>query len=103
MLSKEPTGRYRNAEQLGQILDNYCKTNDLTKINSGYEDTQVFEINNENKPHEDSINNQTIINENKESHQVDIDLVTIGLSLLAVIFSGGLIPFWLFIYLTLTQ
>lgn len=105
ILSKEPSARYRSADQLGRILVALHK-----KL---YDQEEVIQT---DLLHEDI--SQSVLEDNqiiKTKHitsisapqrkkstadnPLDIDWLTWGLGLLALIAIGGLIPLWLWVYL----
>lgn len=105
VLSKEPSSRYRNADQLGQILvalhkqlfeqDNVIQSDifneNITQI--------ILEDNQKNSTKQ--INSLNLVDKRKSLREnpLDIDWLTWGLGLLALIAIGGLIPLWLWVYL----
>jgi serine/threonine-protein kinase len=87
VLSKEPSMRYRTADQLGRVLQKFGST----RINT----TPVFALTQEmatdtyvTHPVEEVI----------ENPDLNIDWVSVGLGLLALMMVGGLIPFWVWVY-----
>ena len=76
VLSKEPSARYRTADQLGRVLINLGDSLSLTI--------------------EDS---QEIIPSQTEEDSEHIDWLAVGLGLLAVLAVGGLLPFSMWVYL----
>jgi serine/threonine-protein kinase len=87
VLSKEPSSRYRTADQLGRIVISFTEMLDTQ--------TQV-EI--PASPPEDK-DLQAILNlENKKPSK---QWLTILLGLLSLISVGGLIPFWIWVYFQL--
>lgn len=105
ILAKEASSRYRNADQLGRILIALYKKlfdqGDVLQSNLVNEDiTQSILDENRKIPaaHINSIDThqrKKPIGENP----LDIDWLTLGLGLLALIAIGGLIPLWLWVYL----
>ena len=124
VLSKEPSQRYRSADQLGRVLQN------ITQQPESYATTAVStppaastrtvvttpaatQVHTPqapfgSQPVQVSSSTQTVPAEvfpadpgsqAQEDHSLDFDWVTILLGLLATIAVGGLIPFWLYIYL----
>ncbi len=105
VLSKEPSARYRTADQLGRVLETFSakpkpiqlsqpdpSQNNIPRIQpvsastgTSSTDPQVF---------------TNAANSTKESLW-DLDWITIGLALIAFLFVGGLIPFWLWVYYSL--
>ena len=122
LLSKEPAARYRTADQLGRVLQKFGTMPDPpSQPVSQPQSQQVITI----KPDiADRLVTQTTIEEeeqtyppqyayappqplpqpapvsDEEANLENLDWVSIGLGLLAVITVGGLIPFWLLVYLT---
>ena len=94
-LAKEPSARYRTANQLGRVLTAYLQ-NSLT---IGPPQSQVVVINAaeiaETQPYETPVLPEAIP---QRTNPLDMDWITIGLALLAVIAAGGLIPFFLWVY-----
>ncbi len=97
VLSKEPSARYRTADQLGRVLLTLMDSDSATP--SSIEDSpppppsaptagDVSE-----KP--ETISGPIVIS---DQDFFDIDWVAIGLGLIALIAVGGLIPFWLWVY-----
>jgi eukaryotic-like serine/threonine-protein kinase len=126
VLSKEPSSRYRTADQFGRVLISLSKsinapsTGTAPTVSSS--SSQISRSNSQGlpaqpqtQPHPASqtqyrppvkppttvskptaaVTNQVTGNQNA----LDIDWLTWGLVLLAVITIGGLIPFWVWIYL----
>jgi len=93
VLSKEPSARYRTADQLGRVLLKFGTQSDLTPVASAAfaspelaasrAGTGPAELNAQAGAMEDSLN---------------IDWISVGLGLLALIAVGGLVPFWMWIY-----
>ena len=81
VLSKEPSARYRTADQLGRVLLTFSDSNTLN-------DTEAFA---------ESINAPTVNSNTKENEA--IDWLAVGLGLLASLAVGGLLPFWIWVYL----
>ncbi len=115
MLAKEPAARYRTADQLGHVLESVTGNNNDTHASELPGETVIFETSQpvESIPrspywetprpaHEQpnhSAQLQLPIQEKK--NQIEFDWKTILLGLLATIAVGGLIPFWLWVYLTI--
>ncbi len=83
VLSKEPTTRYRTADQLGRIVISFTEYND-----SELEDVP------ETKPEDRKLK----LIKRLEGKRPGRQWLTILLGLLALITVGGLIPFWLWVY-----
>ncbi|MEI7987606.1 MAG: protein kinase [Chloroflexota bacterium] len=101
LLSKEPSTRYRTADQLGHILIPLLSLHEVQPISEeGDTNSLIKEVDNPVFIHGDT-SEETIRSERDDSdfnHQGNIDWVTIGLGLLALLATGGLIPFWIWIY-----
>jgi len=84
VLSKEPSTRYRTADQLGRIIISF------TELDQYLDQQELDQSPSENKPL------KTILAlENKNPAK---QWITILLGLLALIAVGGLIPFWMWVY-----
>lgn len=112
VLAKEPSARYRTAEQLGRILTSFSQPEESyspSYVASGASMPTIVQ------PPVD-ISNSPSLTPNSKPVKMDtdpvqvprasifpghIDWITVGLGLLAAISAGGLIPFWLYVYLTL--
>jgi serine/threonine protein kinase len=79
VLSKEPSSRYRTGDQFGRVLHTFCLHNQISVPFSVYD--------NGNKSPEVGL---------KEDK---IDWITVGLSFAALVLVGGLIPFWIYLFL----
>jgi len=96
VLSKEPSARYRTADQLGRVLMNFGTQRNLPTVAARpappepappVEPPPAFVW-------EDIPLPQPAPTE----PPVDIDWISVGLGLLALIAVGGLIPFWMWVY-----
>ena len=119
VLSKEPTSRYRSADQFGRILPNFSLqarqiANQPASLHTrppqpqptqtGVEDRSTQPILPATSPVAavPTYSPANIENEDDASPAPQkIDWITIGMSLLTLLAVGGLIPFWLFIWFTL--
>ena len=121
VLSKEPSARYRMADQLGRILVNYSHQADpflanippMAGLNSNHvytipsasvaQTSPVMTVPNSIPPNGAYPRSFTVSNTQPvQEHQPnEIDWGTILLGLLAVLSAGGLIPYWLNIYFQL--
>ncbi len=99
VLSKEPSHRYRTADQFGRILStlNQQSTQYRTPTSS-YSAASPVASRPRSIPH-DSNMSQPI--ESSPDPVMDIDWATVGLGLAATLAVGGLIPFWLLVYFRL--
>lgn len=78
VLSKDPSSRYRSADQLGRVLQTFSNQHELPTPNSPYLQTQT---------------NHSLF----KVDELDFDWKTLSLGFLALLFAGGLIPFWIYI------
>jgi serine/threonine protein kinase len=87
VLSKEPSQRYRTADQLGRVLLNFGSAKSSPPLNLTPEAapavTQIPEANPAVPP----------------AGAVEIDWVLVGLGLAALVAVLGLVPFWLWVYI----
>jgi serine/threonine-protein kinase len=109
VLSKEPSSRYRTADQLGRIL--VSMNNQLGYIEDGkfHDDFSAEDIKTPPKKifrlpiikleRKSSEKKKVKKARKSDNNPLDIDWVTWGLGLLALIAIGGLIPLWLWVYL----
>ncbi len=114
VLAKEPSARYRTADQLGKILFTYGQQSNIfdasrSQLNlPGHiqDTTQPFAS--QNTPNTTTKAKTHSIPSNLTEkppmqyfkRQNGLDLFTIALGLITLITLGGLIPFWLYIYLS---
>lgn len=87
VLSKEPSHRYRNADQMGRVLQNIASGNQANNFTVPF--TQPTSTG--TTPVSRGMSRQ-------DNPLKTIDWVTVGLSLLAFLMVGGLIPFWMWVY-----
>jgi serine/threonine-protein kinase len=92
ILAKEPSARYRTADQLGRVL-HLLQTKPETTITEP--PTLPHVIQNQRQPDRDG-------EPSEPSPAAQFDWKMIGLELLAFLLVGGLIPFWLFIILRIS-
>jgi len=94
ILSKEPSSRYRTADQLGRVLLSFQQPeivgNDVAVTLPG----PAYPI-----PVQSFAETAAAIP--AEDHAFDIDWATLLLGLLATLAVGGLIPYWLYVWFTL--
>ena len=122
VLSKEPSARYRTADQLGRVLQRFGtmpevkpeaeQTSSPPVINVRPEIADRLSPPSQPRPqpepepmehYQPQYPPQTLpepaTNLRAESTAEDIDWVSIGLGFLALLFVGGLVPFWRMVYL----
>lgn len=114
VLSKEPSARYRTADQLGRVLINFSNTlnthsivekeapkvfqkpvipQSTKAVYQPVEAVKMFPVTTSTEPEQQSVKTRP-----PASNPLDIDWSTWGLGLLALIAVGGLIPLWLWVY-----
>jgi serine/threonine-protein kinase len=86
VLSKEPSMRYRTADQLGRVLQKFGSTR-ISNI-------PALSLTPEMQTDEYIVHPVEEVDDPK----LDIDWVSVGLGLLALLMVGGLIPFWVWVY-----
>jgi len=95
VLSKEPSSRYRTADQLGRVLLKFGTGGEPPPVaaSSARRSEPVLDFARagaaEPDPHASAVAEEAM----------DVDWVSIGLGLVALLAVGGLIPFWMWIYL----
>jgi eukaryotic-like serine/threonine-protein kinase len=106
ILSKEPSQRYRSADQLGRVLRNFSQRPEpfaQTVVSSANmtrpaasQPAQTAPIPQRPQP----VSHPAVSSQEPEDTTLSFDWATILLGLLAMLAVGGLIPFWLYIYFT---
>jgi serine/threonine-protein kinase len=86
VLSKEPSARYRTADQLGRVLLTFAAPAEVAAA----EAYSKPEKSRRTGPHEKAGEAETLI---------ETDWITVGFGLLAALLVGGLLPFWMWVYL----
>jgi len=123
VLSKEPSARYRTADQLGRVLMNFNRTTTLTAVPEIIQpvpppSTEKPQRTFPRKPRRTAAPfkpapmppavpahtphpaaSQPVATATADHNPLDIDWVTWGLALLAVVCVGGQIPLWIWVYL----
>ena len=108
LLSKEPASRYRTADQLARILKSINKVESKTILPNNQpkqtlEDRQPLPpLSTYSQPSVASSPASTGEFNDQEEEPLNIDWATIGLGLLTFTAVAGLIPFWLYVWFTLT-
>ncbi len=112
VLAKEPSSRYRTADQLGYILLSVEKTLSQSSINRQdvteldldglFPDENLTEWNGVTLRKDKPIAQKRGFIENKfrglNEQDLAIDWITIGLFFFALLTVGGLVPFWIWVY-----
>jgi serine/threonine protein kinase len=98
VLSKEPSSRYRTADQFGRILQNLDLRPSVSPSVASVQSIPPAYIPVPPQPYfEHKPTPATLRNIQRPS---DLDWISVFLGLVAFLLAGGLIPFWLYIYLT---
>jgi serine/threonine protein kinase len=84
VLSKEPSQRYRTADQMGRVLLNFGASRSAPSLALTPEAAPAIEMDTTPMP--------------KVEPQVNIDWLSVGLGLMALVAVLGLIPFWMWVY-----
>jgi len=96
VLSKEPSARYRTADQLGRVLMNFGTQRNLPTIIHPLTAPPAPQP---AAPPPDFVWDNVVLPQPSSAEPpVDIDWISVGLGLLALIAVGGLIPFWMWVY-----
>ncbi len=121
VLSKEPSARYRSADQFGRILVNFSQTADTYAANIPAAMSQpaasvpapAASHTPPPSPRPHSIPTaapdripafeSAVVDPEPAASSAGWDWVTIALGLIALLSVGGLIPFWLYVWLSLTS
>lgn len=105
VLSKEPSARYRTADQLGRVLISFSelnqeKTGPILLPKLGNNDQSLKPMSDSTPPIISAVMDSPELEEpeQQENEGTSVDWVTWLLGLLAFTAIFGLIPFWLFIY-----
>ncbi len=111
VLSKEPSSRYRTADQFGRVLSAFLNSEGMNPPNLPQKHVEPMLASlYPPKAKDDSDHINTEPNESTIEHEVteplkvaikSVDWVNWFLGVLAFTFLLGLIPFWLYVYLTL--
>ena len=96
VLSKEPSARYRTADQLGHVLSSFLNKNTTKEeiLPIAQEVPLIVETARIKPP-------QVQFEDSNKVNKVQVDWKLIWLELLTILLVGGLIPFWLFIWFKL--
>lgn len=98
ILAKEPSARYRNADQFGRILNNLAlqqpEQAETVKSAQAFSLAPTLQMESQTLPADSPARHAGL----REKNPLEIDWGTIGLGLLALLAVGGLVPFWIWIY-----
>jgi serine/threonine-protein kinase len=106
VLSKEPSARYRTADQLGRVLQKFGTQSDIPEVPRAPEVSMRIPMRDRTSTRQAEPAKirysppEPIPQDLPETASAfeDIDWVSVGLGLLAVLAVGGLIPFWMMVY-----
>lgn len=101
VLAKEPSSRYRTADQLGRILISFRDQYPNNGAVSPLPPVKTAQTQRVTQPYPQSSTHSPSNLDTESKNPLDIDWVTIGLGFLALIAVGGLIPFSLWVYYVL--
>ena len=87
VLSKEPSARYRTADQLGRVLLTFAAPSEVAEAEAYSKPGS--------KTHRTGPQGKTGVGE----QTIETDWIAVGLGLLAALLVGGLLPFWMWVYL----
>jgi serine/threonine protein kinase len=100
VLSKEPSMRYRTADQLGRVLLTFREQ--AKAVTRQIQPIISSQVQNNNLASAGQLSGIPVKGEEPfQKNPLDFDWITIGLGLLAFIAVGGLVPFWLWVYFVL--
>jgi serine/threonine-protein kinase len=100
VLSKEPSARYRTADQLGRVLLNFINAQSAPALALTPELAPKAIPRSATNPTPTQPRKVIVAPKTEEQIPLNIDWVSAGLGLLALLAVGGLIPFWLWVYFT---
>jgi len=99
VLSKEPSARYRTADQLGRVLMNFGTQRVLPTVAHTPTTPPLPPPPQPVEPAPDFVwDDVPLPGPVQEEEPLHIDWISVGLGLLALIAVGGLIPFWMWVY-----
>ena len=98
VLSKEPSARYRTADQLGRVLLNFVNAQAAPALALTPEVAPQAVPRRAANPTPTQPKKEIPASQVEEQPPLNIDWVSAGLGLLALLAVGGLIPFWLWVY-----
>jgi serine/threonine protein kinase len=111
VLRKEPSARYRTADQLGRVLMTITAPTDLIEPAASLQDAptigypseapELVQADFSNEPVVmDAKKPEMVLASSQDENPLDIDWGTWILGFFALLAVGGLIPFWLWVYFT---
>lgn len=101
VLAKEPSARYRTADQFGRVLSSFMQNYPArTPPVAASTDSVISTAASVSQSHNAAFNNPVEDAAEVDDEGFNIDWGTIGLALASIVAVGGLIPFWLWIWFT---
>ena len=88
VLSKEPSARYRTADQLGRVLLTFAAPADIAEAEAYSKPAEKARRTGSQAKSADG-----------PGQAIETDWIAVGLGLLAAFLVGGLLPFWMWVYL----
>lgn len=107
VLSKEPSQRYRSADQLGRVLRNFGQQRPDAYAPTVVSQSNLPRVSQSQQVQTTPMPRPAVVpppvqeQPAPEDNSINLDWTTILLGLLAALSVGGLIPFWLYVYLSL--
>jgi serine/threonine-protein kinase len=95
VLAKEPSGRYRTADQLGRVLLTFATPSDGAEA----EAFAPVKRGTGEQARGAKTGPSKAVKAAKATAAPETDWVAVGLGLLAALLVGGLLPFWMWVYL----
>lgn len=103
VLAKEPSARYRTADQFGRVLITFTKEQENQNSQQETAPSVQPPIPEYPQPEPISVPQPVVQPANTKKDSLGIDWVTALLGLFALLSVGGLIPFWLWIYFSINR
>jgi len=106
VLAKEPSARYRTADQFGRVLSSFLQSNEAAhsqprSINNSHESSYSQPLTGQAIPVRYAPDRVAEPMVEDDDSSLNIDWGTIGLALLSILSLGGLVPFWLWIWFSI--
>jgi serine/threonine-protein kinase len=103
VLAKEPSARYRTADQLGRVLSSFLQSMETVKVTPLQDSGPIAVSRLQSTSNSNEVSLQPVPESGEadaEDESINIDWGTTGLALATIVAVGGLIPFWLWIWFT---
>lgn len=98
VMAKEPSGRYRTADQFSRVLQNFNDQFIPSNLNN-----LAGPVFNQNEPFYESFDQDQEIQNRKINQKNSIDWITTLMFFVTFILVGGLIPFWIFVWFSINS